>query len=95
MLHNGINDLIFTQDVLVFLPMTRSLWCTLTVWSCGKASQFKVSKNLNGKSLNHFNIFLSMKYASFEHIAYCLNIYGQLSYLRENYGKSPPKIRCK
>ena len=81
-----------------FLTVTRSIGCTCTNRSFGKASNpilhavSPVSQNLCVESLNQFYIFLARKYASFGHSAFFRNPFGKLSHLRAKYGKSPQKI---
>ena len=78
--------------------MTRSLGCTWTKRSFGKASKSYSSRGLSGfsnlyfESLNQFYIFLARKYASFGHSAFFRNPFGKLSHLRAKYGKSPQKF---
>ena len=87
----------YSRCVTFFLTMTRSLRCTCTKPSIGKASKSYSSRGLSGISktvrriLNQFYIFLARKYASFGHSGYFRNQYGRLSHLRAKYGKSPPK----
>ena len=78
--------------------MTRSLGCTWTKLSFGKASKSYSSRGLSGisksvvESFNQFYIFLARKYASFGHSAYFRNHYGRLSHLRAKFGQSSHTI---
>ena len=53
-----------------------------------------VFQNLYVEYLIRINILWARKYASFEHSAYCRNLYGRFSHLRAKYGKSP-QFFCK